>query len=421
VILFALGAIVRLRHLHDVRTRTPDEIVYTRDAKLIGEKGIAPVVQQLPLKVTYLTLLAGVMKMTGATDENVGARLSYCASLASLALVALIGVRFLPPLAAVYALLSTAFSLLSLVVARRCWQESLMECLGLLIVLFACEITRDHNKWWPYAALFVTGAFAVLVKQLGVILCVAAVLYVTAVLISRRAWRALAFLGAAGVVTAAFTVFALSRVGIMGRLSTLWLNFYTLPATHPSLNPWAAENQSGPWYSMTWGLWIINPLNLALCAVAAGIAVMPRSVLQRLGLPLRAVDLSILRLLCWTTVFDIAVVSVAPLAQNFRYLAPIYGPIYLLGGIGLWAAVTLVRQRPRWLAYPACAILAFLAVAAVNADYNDFEQLYVEAGVHDLAISIVLHFPDLKTKWNLRQNGAMPELDVSRRIAPPGR
>jgi hypothetical protein len=167
------------------------------------------------------------------------------------------------------------------------------------------------------------------------------------------------------------------------------------------------------------GWWVINALNIAFCAVAVLLSSLPGHVLRRWRIPLRPADLATVRFLSWTALFVITVVSLVPLAQNFRYLAPIFGCIQLLGGAGLWAIYKVASLSHRFVAYPAYAAVAVLVFMSVNAGYSDFEKLYVEAGIQDLAIAIVLHFPDLKTKWMLRENGALMEMPPSAPIARP--
>ena len=91
------------------------------------------------------------------------------------------------------------------------------------------------------------------------------------------------------------------------------------------------------------------------------------------------------------TALFIVLILVSRNTQNFRYIAPVFGPMYLMGGFGLWALLQLARNRLPRLPY----LLSFSCVIAVMAgsafaSYRDFERVYVEGGSPDLSIRMVL-------------------------------
>jgi len=59
--------------------------------------------------------------------------------------------------------------------------------------------------------------------------------------------------------------------------------------------------------------------------------------------------------------------------QKFRYIAPVFGPMYLLGGFGLSALLQLARR--------------YLSAIA---SYRNFESVYVKQERPDLSIKSVL-------------------------------
>ena len=113
-VLVCIAAGLRVANFGNVNTRTPDERVYTYQAKTwleSGRAGIRSMVEEYkgdaetrwyppPTRVGMIRLVAAAMRWTGRSDESVGARLSCAASIGSLVVLALIGVRFLPPWAA---------------------------------------------------------------------------------------------------------------------------------------------------------------------------------------------------------------------------------------------------------------------------------------------------------------------------------
>ncbi|MBS1872111.1 MAG: glycosyltransferase family 39 protein [Acidobacteria bacterium] len=388
LVFLLMGIWLRLAYVNVSTPPSPDETLYVRTAKQMSEKGFSARTG-IPLKRTYLALLAGVMKISGAYDARAGAWLSTAASILSLMALGAIGARFLSPWAAVYAMFSLAASLLARVAARRCWQESIMEFLGLLMVWSACEITRNHRKWWPYVTLFGFAGCAVLVKPLGIFVALAAVSYVLALLMARREWRMLAGFALGGLLAAGLSLWALSELGRgTGRLSALYTIFYA--SRVDDQYSWATRHQSGPWYSMVQGLWILTPVNLVFCAVATALAVTRDRILERLGLRFGTEERALLRLFASTSVFVLAVISVLPLAQNFRFLASIYGAMYLLAGMGFAAILDLANRHLRWFSAPAVAILALVVVSGAVAEQGTFERVFVRGGMQDLALDFVI-------------------------------
>ena len=142
--LLCLGAALRVANLSNVSSRTPDELVYTLQAKFLLQGGQAalrsliaeyqrdPVIRLFPppTRLGYLLPLAAAMRLTGGRDESVGAYLSCAASIGSLFILALIGVRFFPSWATFFALLFFAVSPMELAVSRRAWTDALVEFLG---------------------------------------------------------------------------------------------------------------------------------------------------------------------------------------------------------------------------------------------------------------------------------------------------
>jgi hypothetical protein len=402
LLLFAVGTVLRLQHVDDVVSHTPDERTYTRNAHRILEKGIREFPAMVheynldpdlprypsPLRVGYLMLVAGSMKVTGYTNEQAGAWLSCIASVASLALLAVIGVRFLPPWVATYGMLYLVVSIPDLVVARRCWGDSLIGWLGLLMAWSACEIARDHRKWWSYALLIATGSFCVLVKEFGVFIYGAFILYVLVLLFRRRAWRIAMLLVLSVLVAGALTAYCLTSAA--GGMSAYILSWQRVFAATKG-NAYGTEYQDGPWYNLLLGFWILSPVNLILSTIAIALSLMPERVLVRLGLPMNPMQISLLRLFAWVTVLVASTMLILPISQSFRYMAPVHGPMYLLGGFGLLALLHIASQKVRGLKYQAFRVLILVTVLAVAiGGYQDFERAYVRQGVPDLSIKMVL-------------------------------
>ena len=157
--LLCLGAELRVANLSNVSSRGPDEREYSIQAKTLlrrGQAGVRSLIaeyQQSPLlrlyptptRLGYLWPLAAAMRLTGGRDERVGAYLSCAASIGSLFILALIGVRFFPSWATFFALLFFAVSPMELAVSRRAWPDALVEFLGFSLVYAAAAIPRGAS------------------------------------------------------------------------------------------------------------------------------------------------------------------------------------------------------------------------------------------------------------------------------------
>src|SRR5687767_10478632 len=155
-LLVLLAAIARVINFGSVTSRTPDERVYTRQAHVwlhTGQPGVRSLVDEYkrdslvrhyptPTRVGMITLLGLTMRLTGRTDERVGSIVSSAAAIASVLVLAVLGLRFMPFWAASAALLLYAVFPPSLAIARRTWSDGVTELAALLMVWFACETIR---------------------------------------------------------------------------------------------------------------------------------------------------------------------------------------------------------------------------------------------------------------------------------------
>jgi len=216
------GAGIRLTSLDSVVRRSPDERTYTWEANTVlssGMDGIRTLAAQFyatpsnfdyppPSRVGFIWLLARVMDATGNTTPQAGAWLSCAASILSLLLVAGIGWKFFGPRIAIVALLFYSVSPVALSIARRAWEEAVIELLALVIILLASLIvaadrggdaagmrhkflSRENSRGF---LVFVTllylcaGAFCVTVKETAVLAFAACSFWVLGAALRRREW-----------------------------------------------------------------------------------------------------------------------------------------------------------------------------------------------------------------------------------------
>jgi 4-amino-4-deoxy-L-arabinose transferase-like glycosyltransferase len=387
-VLVCIGAELRLANLGNVNSRTPDERVYTYQAKTwleSGQPGIRSMVNEYkadaetrlyppPTRVGMIRLVAAMMRWTGRGDESVGARISCAASVASLLLVALIGIRFLPGWAAASALLFYAVLPAELAIARRTWTDALVEFAGLLLIWFVCEITRGSKNrvWYPLFAL--VGSASILVKESMPVPYGLCALWILWILARRRDWTNAAILIGATAAGMGASVWWLSHQ--LGSLAD-YVGIVTGIPRENAANEYALEYASGPPYLMLLAFWIVAPVT-SLLSLAGLFAVWKKRELP-------------LIFLAYFTVAYVAVAMAEPHFLNLRYVGNTYGPFCLLAGLGCWY---LISAGWGWLDVSDRRSFAAVAVAIVLggavADYLRFQRFFVRDETADLSIKMLM-------------------------------
>jgi 4-amino-4-deoxy-L-arabinose transferase-like glycosyltransferase len=387
-VLVCVAAGLRLANFGNVNTRTPDERVYTYQAKTwleSGRAGIRSMVDEYmgdaetrwyppPTRVGMIRLVADAMRWTGRGDESVGARISCAASIGSLVVLALIGMRFLPPWAACAGILFYAVFPPELAIARRTWTDALVELAGLLLIWFTCEITRDSRRivWYPLFAA--VGSLGVLVKESMPVPYGLCALWILWLLVRRREWsRAAILIGATAVGMGASLWWLSVQVGSLADYVGIVMG---IPKANAA-NPYAIEYASGSPLLMLLAFWIVAPVT-SLLSVAGLLAVWKK----REG-PLV--------FLAGFTVAYIGIAMAMPHFLNLRYVGNTYGTFCLLAGLGFWF---LISRGWGWLDVGDRRVFAVLAIAIVVggavADYLRFQRYFVRDETADLSIKMLL-------------------------------
>ena len=402
-VLFCLGTGLRLANLHNVTGRTPDETVYTKQTNVLfqsGNAGLRVLVAEYqndptmrlfppPTRTGYLRMLAVTMRLTGKTDESAGAYLSCAASIGSLLLLALFGLRFFPPWAAVVALLFFAVSPPELELARRTWGDALVGFMALALVAVSAQITRDSRQPLWYVLFVLLGGFGILVKEswpIVLVLCTGWVLWV--LLIELKDWKNACILlaGATAAVVGSIAWLA-SSVGGFSVVAGIFPNLIHAN----SANPYALEYQSGPGYLLLQAFWVLTPLVAVLCPLGLAVIFFSRPKLNLLLGGAGAGDWEVMRWSALLLLSFLAIPMMLPHWLNLRYLSPAFGPFCLAAGVGLRYAATWCWTRLPTVGRIALALLLAggLAVAA-RQDYQRFRLMFVTNEVGDLSIKLLL-------------------------------
>ena len=394
VLLLFLAGLLRVGNLDNVTSRTPDERVYTRQANIwlqSGQAGFRALVEEYehdpevryyptPTRAGMIRLVAWAMRWTGRNDETVGAVVSCAASIASLYMVALIGIRFLPPWASLAAVLFYAVFPATLATARRTWTDALVELAGLMLLWLTCEIIRDSRRRTWYLLFAAVGSASITVKESMPVpygLCALCILWV--LIKERREWEnALTLVSAAAVGLFASLLWLARMAGSFADFFQIVLGIQGVNAT----NPYAIEYASGPGYLLLDAFWILSPIVSLLSLV--GLYVSFRRPLE-VG--------TISQPILWISLFSISNILVAmviPHWLNLRYVSVAFGPICLLAGLGAWY---LFSVSSKWVAAEQRRVLGGIVtailIAVAVADYRRFQRIFVRDATADLSIKML--------------------------------
>ncbi|HVW10287.1 MAG TPA: glycosyltransferase family 39 protein [Bryobacteraceae bacterium] len=386
ILLACLAAGLRLLNLRNVNSRTPDERVYTYQAKTVLDQGPAAGMRSLiaeykadpdaklyppPTRAGMIRLLAAVMRATRHYGEGVGAAISCAASIGSVVVLALLAVRFLPPWAAAIAMLLYAVLPADLAIARRTWTDGLVELAGLLMIWFACEVTRRPQRRLWLVLLAIAGGLSLTVKESMPVPWAFCGLWMLWILARKQLRANVAILLASSAVAAGFSLWWLA--GQVGSLHDYIAIVSGIPAANAA-NEYALEYASGPAYLLLKAFWIIAPMTSLLAVVGAAIVFLRKRESA----------------LIFITGFSAAYIALAmamPHWINLRYVGNTFGPVCLLAGLGAW---WLIETGSEWIdatdRRPFAAVAIAIIIGGAAADYIRFRNYFVRDEVVDLSI-----------------------------------
>ena len=407
-ILLCLGIGLRLANLSIATGRSPDETNYTAQAMTLlkdgsaGLKAIADEYQQNPAarlagpptRAGYLWLLATTMRLTGHADVSAGAVLSCAASIGSLFLLTLIGIRFFPPWATLFALLSFVVSPAEMELARRAWIDSLVGFLGLALIYVSCEITSNSKRRIWHCLFVLIGALGIVVKEFGPVvfaLCTIWVLWV--MIVQRRDFRNGFALTASVLVATAVSIAWIAHS--IGGASVLVQTVGNWLGAHRA-NDYAIEYQSGPGYLLFRAFEIISPFPALCCAIGLLVALLSQRYYSWFRIPDDSCEWHVVR---WIVIFTIGFLvfpMILPHWLNLRYVSVLFGPFYLLAGLGFWVVADALWNRLGLVPRNIFATTITLAIAtSAYSDFRRFDRMFVNNGLGDLSVRLILDRADM--------------------------
>jgi len=384
VAIFVSAIFLRSQHMTDVASRSPDERTYTAYAARLADEGFG-VYRELmatydrspdswiypsPTRFGNVLLAAGAMKLTGVRDGRAGAASSWVFSILSVSLVAWMGLRFFPPLVAVFGAAFMACSFGELGMARRAWQDSLFGFCSLLMIYLACEIGRQPRRKPLYVALFAVGAFSLLTKESSILAYGLVLLWLAGSALWDRSWQRVSWVVATGAASLAIALAV--WIALAGNVGTAMASIDH--STRSGAGAWAKLYCSGPWYQFPYLLWITGPLTAVAALTGASLVISRRSA-------------GAAGLVAFFTLGFVSFASFFPNLQYLRIISPADGSYCLLAGLGLWFGLSAIRSAAGTPAHNVAAVAAGLAIAAAGMhDYQSFRDVVVRSGMEELSV-----------------------------------
>ncbi len=390
--LLLTGIVLRLSDL-DIQGRSPDESICASQAAIIARGGIEGSrrlideynsdkrlwIYPAPIKIGYTYLLAATMKVTNIFDERAGTYLSTLCSIGALFMLALFGLRFFNRWVTVVALLLMSVSPMDLAIARRSWQDSVLALAGVLLIYCCCELTTDPKRRIWYIPFWFIGIWCILIKESGIVIYGLCVIWLFAVAIFKeKSFIKTALLGVFTLLGIGVSILILGHV--VGGIPRVLEVLKHLKDGMPT-NTYAIDYQTGPWYRILEGLWILTPASFALCIIGI-IGVFLQDNRARQNIIAKWFIFIILSLLFITIV--------TPYMQNIRYLSVTFVPFYLICGAGLSYLISLGKDFFKGGAFYAMIAITVLALALVSInDYQKFQRIFINRGIRDISIRLL--------------------------------
>ena len=390
--LLLTGIILRFNDL-DVKGRSPDEGIYTRQAIIVAQDGVEGTRRLIdeynadkrlwiyppPIRIGYTYLLATIMKVANIFDERAGTYLSTLCSIGALFILVLLGLRFFNRWVTVVALLLMSVSPMDLAIARRSWQDGVLALAGLLLIYCCCELTANPNRKIWYIPFWLIGIWCIIIKESGIIIYGLCVIWLFAVMaLKERSFIKSTLLVVFTLLGISISALILGHVvgGILRVLEVLKHVKDAMPT-----NTWAIDYQTGPWYRILEGLWILTPASFILCIIGiVGVFSGDRHARQSI----------IAKWLIFIILSFLFITIVTPYMQNIRYLSIIFVPFYLMSGLGLWYLIYSAKDFLKGGAfYTMIAITVLVLVIISISDYQKFQRIFIKRGIREISIRLL--------------------------------
>jgi len=332
-----------------------------------------------PMRAGYLYAMAGLMRVTGWQGIRAIALGSALLDAVSLGLVGVLAWTRMGPGRALAAMLLYSVSPPVLAMARRAWQEPLVVCLGLLVMLTGLKCVETRGRGWAVTMGALAG-FTFTIKETAFIEACLLVVLAGVALARQREWTTLSWLGASFLVALGAAWLWLGQ--LLGGVAQV-MYFLTANVRIAAQTPYAVKYQSGTamdWLTMVWR-------GDPFLTLLAGLGVVAATAAWRLG---RQPG----RLVVWSIAIA-AMFLVLPVLSanrlNLRFAGPALAAMCWLGAEALFAGDRLLRRSltPRGATIAPLSMAIYLGVIAV-AGVAQFRTTFEARAMVDLSSGLVL-------------------------------
>lgn len=402
-ILICLGGFLRWQSLRESIARSPDEYIYSYQARTVAISGLAGIKslvkeynsnQELwiyppPTRIGYYGILAGVMKLSGVSHVKQGAYLSVFFSIFSLLVLSLIGIRFFNPWVTLYGLLFLSVSFADIAVSIRTWQDAFLAFLGGGLIYFSCSIIDSPERKNNYFFLAGIGTYCLLIKESGVViygLCVAWILWV--LFREKKLFPRGMFLSAAYLLS--ILVAFLFMAALTGGIGVLTGILKHVKDAMPT-NNYGVVYQSGPVRYFLQEFILVSPLSAFFFVFSLLAVSLPARLTGRFRAGPTAFESRIVGGMIFFVIAFFLIAAIVPYSQNLRYISAVFLPFYLVSGFGFWKMVLLLRSFFDKRFHAAIILVLFLTVVGIGAvsDFMNFRKLFLMTDCLDLSVKMV--------------------------------
>lgn len=393
-----LGTTLRLINL-TVKSRSPDENVYTSYAAQAVEKGAGSTKELVknynavetrwqyptPIRVGYIYLGAAVMKMAGSSDVQVLAYVSAGAAIISLLLLVLMGLRFFNPLITLIALLFMSVSPMELAISRRAWPDGVVGAAALGLIYCGCEVLCSRRRRVFSFLFWLAGTYGLLLKETGIVIYGLCIIWlVTVMIFKERNFKQAVFFSLGSFLSIIAGIFILSWFagGFLPFIETAKHNICAL-----AVNEYALQYHTGPAYILLQSFFAAAPLATVLSLIGTGMILLPQKLFKftLLGGESKQSRHIFLGIIFFMSAFTL-ITLIKPYLKNLRYLSVIFAPFYLMSGVGVGYIVAGMKHKgKRNYFYITSAIIVLVVSLGAAGDYYNYRRIFIEKEAPDLA------------------------------------
>jgi hypothetical protein len=399
IAIFCTGVFLRYQSLFVPYRHGPDEIVYGLRAYQILIHGKAASIQGAkefvqnkkmwfyppPTRIGYLLPLTWVMKITSQYNFLPGLFLSLFASIGTLMLLIIMGVRFFNRETLLAALTMYAVCPISIMLAGRAFQDSFVGFLGLLLVYLASEIISNQNKKIWYALFVIIGSYTLLVKtSLFVFFGLCALIVLVFLNFEKIQFKKSMIFSV--FILLGFIISMLILGSWSGGLKNILLIWYYIKEG-------VKHNSYAIYQTVSINKFLFNfYINSAITSVLFVLALLffafstffkKQNICTFEATNNKNVYMAILSI----CILFFLVTALTPHFQNIRYVIMLFVPIYLFAGYSITTACRhlIIKSKKQYMAILFIIATIIIILLGSLRDYRVYQKLFVKYHLYDPA------------------------------------